>query len=221
MKVCTDACLFGAWIAKMISEQKIAAQNILDIGSGTGLLSLMIAQKSTAVIDGVEIDKDAWLQSVENVQQSPFKERVLITNKDVLVFQSPKKYDWIITNPPFFEQDLKSTNAQKNAARHDTTLQLNQLVQVVAKFIQKDGFFAVLLPYHRLNDCVKAAEKYKLVLCNQLLVKQTPKHPYFRCMLIFSSIKTPAIAGEVIIKNAENIYSEEFVKLLMDYYLHL
>jgi tRNA1Val (adenine37-N6)-methyltransferase len=221
MKVCTDACLFGAWVAETIHQQKKTVQNILDIGSGTGLLSLMIAQKSNAVIDGVEIDKDAWLQSVENIQQSPFKNRVTITNTDVLSFQSSIKYDWIITNPPFFEHDLKSGNAQKNAAKHDTTLQLNQLVQIVAGFLKVDGFMAVLLPYHRMDDCIKAAEKLQLFVIHQILVKQTPKHQYFRCMLIFSCTKTTATAGELTIKNAENNYTAEFTRLLKDYYLQL
>jgi tRNA1Val (adenine37-N6)-methyltransferase len=221
MKVCTDACLFGAWVAEIIRQQEKTAQNILDIGSGTGLLSLMIAQKSAASIDGVEIDKDACLQSVENVQQSPFKDRVTITNTDVLALQSPKKYDWIITNPPFFEHDLKSENAQKNAAKHDTALQLNQLVSVVVNFLKADGFFAVLLPYHRMDECIKAAEKSQLFVCQQLLVRQTPKHPYFRCMLIFSYENTSTTVNEVVIKNSENNYTDGFTRLLQDYYLHL
>jgi tRNA1Val (adenine37-N6)-methyltransferase len=221
MKVCTDACLFGAWIADIIGQQKNSAQHILDIGSGTGLLSLMIAQQSAAAIDAVEIDPNAFLQSVENIEQSQFKDRVHIINTDVLAFQSPKKYDWIITNPPFFEHDLKSENAFKNAAKHDTTLHLNQLLQVVANLLKEGGFFAVLLPYHRLNDCMIAAEKWQLFLCSQLLVKQTPKHPYFRCMLIFSSLKLTALSTDLIIKNEDNENTEAFKKLLQDYYLYL
>ena len=221
MKVCTDACLFGAWMAELIGEQNTPVQNVLDIGSGTGLLSLMIAQKSVATIDAVEIDEQAFLQSAENIQQSHYSKRIAVINTDILGFQSSKQYDWVITNPPFFAHDLKSESTSKNAAKHDTTLQLNQLVQVVANFLKEDGFFAVLLPYHRMEYCKKIAQEKAFFVSRLVLVKQTPKHPYFRCMLLFSREKTATLSMEITIKNAANNYTHEFASLLQDYYLHL
>ena len=221
MKVCTDACLFGAWIAEILGQQNKRPQNILDIGSGTGLLSLMIAQKSNAAIDGVEIDTEAFLQSLENIQQSPFNKRIVITNTDVLALQFSKKYDWIIANPPFFEQDLKSDNHQKNSAKHDSTLTLQQLLQVVDKTLHQEGYFALLLPYHRAGFFIEAAKKSTLYLTKKVLIKQTPGHDYFRAMLVFTRQQKMVSIEEIIIKNEANNYTEVFTGLLKDYYLFL
>ncbi|MES2850640.1 MAG: methyltransferase [Bacteroidota bacterium] len=218
MKVCTDACLFGAWVADQVKTK--AATNILDIGTGTGLLSLMLAQRVPAMIDAVEIDEAAYLQAKENFEQSPWKERLGIFNTNILKFDVEKKYDCIISNPPFFENDLKSTDKNKNAAKHDTALTLEQLLPTVQKLLKDDGSFAVLIPYHRVEECILLAEKFGLQLSKKVLVKQTPKHEYFRGILIFSCTKKNMLTEEITIKNESNIYTERFSELLKDYYLY-
>lgn len=219
MKVCTDACLFGAWMADQVKTK--AATNILDIGTGTGLLSLMLAQRVPALIEAVEIDAAAYQQAKENFEGSPWKERLSIFNTDVLQFDFDKKYDCIISNPPFFENDLKSSDKNKNAAKHDTTLTLHQLLLTVQLLLNEDGNFAILLPYHRVEECILLAEKVGLHLNKKVLVKQTAKHDYFRAMLIFNRQHTLLAEEKIVIKTESEKYSEKFAELLKDYYLYL
>ena len=220
MKVCTDACLFGAWVADELTSISQAG-NYLDIGAGTGLLSLILAQKTSAFIDAVEIDKAAFEQAKENIYQSPWREKISIINTDINAFDTNKKYDCIISNPPFFEGDLKSSNSNKNAAKHDTTLTLQQLLQVVDKTLQQEGYFAILLPYHRTDFFIEAAAKSTLFLSKKVLVKQTPGHDYFRVILLFRRQQKIVSNEEIIIKDETNNYTEAFVGLLKDYYLFL
>jgi tRNA1Val (adenine37-N6)-methyltransferase len=219
MKVCTDACLFGALVADELQHRTIF--DILDIGTGTGLLSLMIAQKKTAVIDAVEIDETAFNQAKENVLQSPWKERINVFNTDILQLQTNKKYDCIISNPPFFESDLKSGDEKKNFAKHDTSLTLTGLLNAVDTHLCDDGFFAVLLPYHRSIYFEEESLKLNFHLTKKIVIKQTPKHNYFRAMLIFSRTESATAITEITIKNEEGNYSGEFIELLQDYYLYL
>ncbi|MBL0356831.1 MAG: methyltransferase [Chitinophagaceae bacterium] len=221
MKVCTDACLFGAYVTELIIKENIAASNILDIGSGTGLLTLMLAQKTTTQIDAVEIDEVAYQQAANNFSESPWGERLHIFNDDITAFRPGKKYDCIISNPPFFEDDLKSVDKNKNAAKHDTTLTLQQLLSVANAFIIDDGIFAVLLPIHRVNYCMEEAAKLNLFLHKKVLVKQTPTHDFFRGILIFSNHSSTLMEETITIKNDTGNYSERFEELLKDYYLYL
>jgi tRNA1Val (adenine37-N6)-methyltransferase len=219
MKVCTDACLFGAYVAKTL--QSLPVNNILDIGAGTGLLSLMLAQKTTAAIDSIEIDAAAFAQAKENIVQSPWKEKITIVNKNVLQFEPDKKYDCIISNPPFFEADLKSDDEKKNFAKHDSSLTLINLLKIIDNHLTAEGFFALLLPYHRSNYFEKLAEELNFYCAKKILVKQTPRHNYFRAILIFSRNKSSAQQATFTIKNEAGNYTPEFTEVLKDYYLYL
>jgi tRNA1Val (adenine37-N6)-methyltransferase len=218
MKVCTDACLFGA----MVANYKPQTSYCLDIGTGTGLLSLMFAQKNPeTIIDAVELDTGAAEQAKENFTASPWKDRLNIFQADILTFTTEKKYDLIISNPPFFENDLRSTDETKNKAKHDTSLSLAELLQAVEVLLAGEAVFSVLLPYQRVNDFIEEAAKLKLQLTRQVLVKQTAGHDYFRGILFFSRVKYQFTNSEIIIKNKEGNYSPEFVAALKDYYLYL
>jgi tRNA1Val (adenine37-N6)-methyltransferase len=219
MKVCTDACLFGAYVADQVKTKSSAT--ILDIGTGTGLLSLMLAQRVPAIIDAVEIDAAACVQANENFEQSPWKERLTAFNTDILQFGKDKTYDGIISNPPFFEKDLKSNDGSKNNAKHDTSLTLDQLLTVVKKHLAPDGMFAVLLPAHRVEAFIEMALKNDLHLSKKILVKQTEKHDPFRGILIFNRRHAPVYEETVVVKNMDNKYSVRFAELLKDYYLYL
>ncbi|MEO6229849.1 MAG: methyltransferase [Ferruginibacter sp.] len=222
MKVCTDACIFGAYIARHLMSTNQAVKTILDIGTGTGLLSLLLAQKLTdANITALEIDDAAVLQALKNFDQSPWSNRLQVSNTDVMQFSSTFKYDCIISNPPFFEADLKSPDKNKNAAKHDTTLTLEQLLQFANTNLSADGIFAVLLPFHRIDYFIKLAAKQHFYLTEKLLVKHTVAHPYFRGILLFTRIPASIIESELVIKNKEGGYSESFIDLLNEYYLYL
>lgn len=225
MKVSTDSCIFGAVVAEVLAGKELQASggvaNYLDIGAGTGLLSLMLAQKTTAFIDAVEIDIAAYGQSSNNFEASPFKEKLSVYNTDILHFNPGKKYDAIICNPPFFEGDLISADEKKNAAKHATTLTLQQLLKATNSHLKSDGLFAVLLPYHRTDDFIKEAADLHFYLNEKMLLRHTSTHSYFRALLFLSKIKTTSTTKELVIKNEAGNYTDEFICLLKDYYLYL
>ncbi len=225
MKVCTDACLFGALVAgckSCMPAKSLKQSSCLDIGTGTGLLPLLLSQKNNNLtIDAVEIDAAAAAQATENIAASPWAANIQVFNVDILNFTTHKTYNCIISNPPFFEDDLLSTDENKNNAKHSIALNLMQLLSVVEKLLHKNGFFAVLLPYHRVTYFVEEAEKIGLHLSKQILVKQTMKHKFFRGILFFSSKKNEREFNEIIIKDIHHNYTPEFAAALKDYYLFL
>ena len=184
MKVCTDACLFGACLPNLLrwkSKNTVA----LDIGTGTGLLALMFAQKNLhAIIDAVEIDEAAAKQAKENFDNSPWKERLNVYNNSIQQFanSTQKKYEVIICNPPFYENDLKSENQKRNLALHSDALFLEELISVVDLLLTDNGSFFVLLPFHRTKYFEALLLKNKLHVKEKVFIKQTPKHNYFRTM---------------------------------------
>lgn len=232
MKVCTDACLFGALVASCktclptgrlpITPTAGQFSHCLEIGTGTGLLSLMIAQKNNSLkIDAVEIDAAAATQAAENIAASPWADRIQVFNDDILAFTSETRYDCIVSNPPFFEDDLQTVEIAKNNAKHDTSLTLSQLLKVVDTYLQPQGFFAVLLPYHRVEYFIEEAKKLGLFLSKQILVKHTLKHKFFRGILFFNRKETEPQFLEIIIRDAEHNYTPQFAAALKDYYLFL
>ncbi len=221
MKVCTDACIFGAWIAEKVASNQLPVASCLDIGCGTGLLSLMFAQKNpNAIIDAVEIEKNAHEQAKENFSNSEWNNRLKIFHIDVKDFVSQKKYDLIISNPPFYENELQSNEKNKNIAKHDEGLLLKDLVAITEKHLSPRGYFAVLLPYHRIKYFEELAEGSNFFLHQKLLIRHTPTHNFFRGILLFGNCKTDVKINELTIKNGES-YTHEFTELLKDYYLSL
>jgi tRNA1Val (adenine37-N6)-methyltransferase len=219
MKVTTDGCLFGAIVAARLDNEKLIINNCLDIGAGTGLLSLMLAQKTTAVIDAVEIEEQSYLQAKENIERSAWKERINIYHADITTFNTSKKYDRIINNPPFFEDDLRSVDSNKNKAKHNASLTLAQLLKAIDTNLTEDGIFFVMLPHRRTTFFEKEASTLNFFLAEKILVKQTPKHNFFRSILSFSRKKTISVTSEITIKNEEGNYTNKFSELLEYYYL--
>lgn len=218
MKVCTDACILGAWFAAKVPNQSL----ILDIGSGTGLLMMMLAQKNNAEIHGIEIDLTAYKQLKENISQNSWKERLKVFPGDARNYVFPDKYDFIITNPPFFENDLLSDNENEQVAKHSKQLTLEELVTVIDNNLQSYGGFGILLPYHRWEFFDKLAGEKGLHLTEKLFVKQSPKHSYFRAILHYSRSKENFIPEfELLIQQADGTNSVEFTDLMKEYYLKL
>jgi tRNA1Val (adenine37-N6)-methyltransferase len=218
MKVCTDSCILGAWTALELKQSK----NTLDIGTGSGLLSLMLAQKSDTFVDAIESDPEAASQARENIQLTSWCNRIRVLEADVRDYQAPAGYDFIITNPPFYESDLQSPESKKNQAKHAVRLSLGELITAISKNLKPDGAFSILLPYHREAYFEKLAADGGFFLLRKLTVQQTPLHAPFRSICLFGYRKPSAVASEIlIIKAADGKYSEEFVKIMKDYYLNL
>jgi tRNA1Val (adenine37-N6)-methyltransferase len=222
MKVCTEACLFGAWLAAETQKKNRTINRVLDVGAGTGLLSLMYAQKnSDANIDAVEIDEGTALQGSENFAASPWQARLKVYNKPIQEFSPNANYDIIISNPPFFENALQSNSDKRNVALHSTELSLEELLNTVTGLLGAGGSFFVLLPFHRANYFEALAKSKGFHPAEKVLVKQTPLHDHFRGMFLFTREAASTRHSEIIIKDEQGKYTEEFTHLLKDYYLYL
>ena len=224
MKVCTDACVQGAYTATWLRQQS-PVRRILDIGTGTGLLSLMLAQQSEAVITGIELDPAAAAQARSNFEASPWKDRLEVIETDAKQLPVGEVYDFIITNPPFYEADLKSVNQLRNQAMHATTLDYNELLQVIDAHLSAEGRFSVLLPYRPFIDFATLAATAGFSLQQVLHVKQSEQHDYFRSVGVFgrrAAVGQSAPEQLLSIREADKkTYTAAFTALLKPYYLFL
>lgn len=202
-----------------MERKMIEPKSILDIGTGTGLLSLMAAQKCEAKIDAIEIDNHSYLQAKENFSNSRWSSRLHILQADVKTQIPNKKYDLIICNPPFYENDLRSSDQRKNMAKHHDTLTLEELIAIVPNRLNESGHFAVLLPFQRVEYFKQLATQNNFFVTDEVHVKQTPKHRCFRGFLFFTNKKRTVTFRELIIKDNEGKYTPEFNYFLQDYYL--
>ena len=219
MKVCTDACILGAYAASLVTD--LAISRCLDIGTGTGLLSLMLAQESNISIDAIDINENAVKQAKENFASSPWSSRLSAFTGDITTYTFPIKYDFIISNPPFYENDLASPDPSKNSAKHDSSLTLGELLGSIDKNLSATGSFIVLLPSHRVGMFTDIANQMSFHLRKKLMIKHSMGHSYFRGILLFSRDEGILIQQELSIRDEKNNYSSEFVELLKKYYLHL
>jgi tRNA1Val (adenine37-N6)-methyltransferase len=219
MKVTTDACLFGAWAAAAMKLSE--HDSLLDIGAGTGLLSLMAAQQNNCTFDAVEIDEGAFTQACENAAASPWKEKINITCTDIRQWQAEKKYACIISNPPFFENQLPSPDAGKKMALHAHELSLAELFIAFEKNIQPGGTIFLLMPAYRKTEVMTLATAHGFFITHIVMLKQTPAHEPFRMMLRLSLTEETVKEDEIIIRGSNNEYSIAFTELLKEYYLHL
>lgn len=215
MKVCTDACILGA------STEVENVNRILDIGTGTGLLSLMLAQRSNAQIGAVEVDEDAYQQAVMNVQASKFAERIEVHHQRIQDFTSTENYDLIISNPPFYQQSLKSSDAKANKALHAVELSFDDLIDSVLRLLSVDGKFVVLLPPFEIEKLIQIAQKKGLYLSKKMSIRHDESKPIFRVIAAFLTQKVHDLEEETLIihNNDGKTYSNEFRDLLKDYYL--
>ena len=234
MKVCTDACLFGAWAAH--DQELLNAKSILDIGTGTGLLSLLLAQANpNATFTAVEIEQEAATEAASNFTLSPWHEQLNLVHDTIQNFgnNTITRYNVIITNPPFYEGDLKSPDENKNTAAHSTALPWNILIENVAKLLTDGGSFFVLIPTLRAYTMQKLCDTNGLQLEEEVLVHNTAKTLPIRAMQKFTKLRVGQMDAEkpinipqvkrtkIFIKDTDNNYSPEFNALLKDYYLHL
>jgi tRNA1Val (adenine37-N6)-methyltransferase len=221
MKVCTDACLFGAWVADYLLSQKINPTTILDIGTGTGLLSLMLAQKIETKITAIEIEEAAYNQAKENIENSNLKNNITVQLENITKANFSEKFDNIICNPPFFENQLKSNEVVRNIAMHATTLSYAALANAIKNNLAENGKAFLLLPHYAIAIFEKELIAYNLFVNHSLQIKHSPTRSFFRVVLVISKKISTKEITEMSIKNEANNYSDDFVYLLKDYYLYL
>jgi len=244
MKVCTDACLFGAWVSNDISSFNKGAEkstsSIIDIGTGTGLLSLMLAQATSTQsnptsITAIEIEPNAASEAESNFKASPWNDRIELIHDAIQNFtktglglsainSSVKEFDYVITNPPFYEGDLQSPDAQKNLASHSTSLPWETLIKEVKKLLKEDGHYYVLVPALRAYTMQKLADQNDLQLMEEVVIYNAAKQKPFRVFQKYtnnSSAINEIKRFNFFIKNEHNEYTEAFISLLSPYYLNL
>jgi tRNA1Val (adenine37-N6)-methyltransferase len=218
MKVCTDACIQGAYTA----QYALSAQRIMDIGAGTGLLSLMLAQQlPLADITAIELDAEAAEQAAANMAASPWADRLRVLTADARELPVGSLYDFIITNPPFYEGDLKSNDKLRNQAMHATTLDYTSLLKVIGDHLTADGAFSILLPARPFAEFLLLAAAAGFHAQHVLHVRQSVQHDYFRSVGIFSRREVVTEVQDMAIRDAANVYTPVFTDLLKPYYLYL
>lgn len=217
LKVSTDSCVFGAWVASQVEM----AESVFDIGAGTGLLMLMLAQKIKGNITGIEIDEDAFQQAEKNIQQSPYSNRVTLLHGDITKHVFSRKYPLIISNPPFYENSLLSAEPVSQVARHSTRLTLSALFSIATAGLTEDGKFALLLPYYRIDELTGLSVLNNLYPSKQLVLHHSKNHSPLRVMVILERKPTECKHYRLYIKDSNQQYTQEFSNLLKPYYLYL
>lgn len=219
MKVGTDSILLGAWTKVDISKNLCA----LDIGAGSGILSIMLAQRSANIyVDGVEIDKLAFIQAQENVKLCRWANRINLYNESFQGFAAKHKqaYDLIIANPPYFIRSLNSPDEQRNTARHSDSLSQEDLLSGVLNVIKPDGLFSVVFPVNEGFSFIQKAEKEGLYCNRKTSVKANPNKEAKRLLLELSPIKTTVEEAELCIDTGiRHQHSAEYIELTKDFYL--
>ena len=215
MKLSTDSVLLGAW-----ADAKNPAK-ILDIGTGTGVIALMLAQRfKNAEITAIEIEKNAFCEAKKNAKNSPWHNRINILHNDFLNFakNTSIEYDLIVSNPPFFENQLLPNDKNKQIARHTTKLPFDKLSENVAKLLSDKGYFCVIIPYNQCSNFVHLCSKSGLFASRKNTVFPTEKKQPNRILLQFNK-KTQHIVNQTITIRKNNIYTNEYLELTKDFYL--
>ena len=217
MKVGTDGVLLGA------AAPVVGAKSVLDVGTGTGLIALMLAQREPqARICGVELDKEAAAQATENVADSPWADRVEICCQDFRQFQGPNTYDLIVSNPPYFVNSLLAPKAERAAARHTASLPYEDLLAGVVQHLSPEGSFSLILPSEVQAEFVRLAQEQGLHLYQQIWVQTTPKAAPKRVLMNFSFRADRPLEEEYLVIELErHSYSKDYIALTREFYLRM
>ncbi len=220
MKVSTDACLFGAWVAATL-KPLVLSGTALDIGTGTGLLALMIAQEIPLFIDAVELEEGAYTDARENFQNSPFRDRLRLIHTDIRQHIADNShYQLIISNPPFYTNSLRGPLAAKNLAHHDDNLEMDTLFDSISKWLSKEGYAAIIYPYNKKQIIERHAASSDLHPCAMAAVSPGTGQDFTRVMYIVQRQTAEKISESVIyIKDGNDEYTELFKNFLRPYYL--
>ncbi len=219
MKVGTDGVLLGAWV-KIDKD----IDSILDIGSGTGLIALQLAQRSDAeIIDAVEIEPDAYEQTVENFENSAWNNRLFCYHSSFQAFADDieDSYDLIVSNPPYFNSGLQANDAKRNLARYTGKLTYKTLLQKTSKLLSEKGSCAFIIPHSDEENFLNVASENNLYPQRITRVKGTGTTPIKRSLLQLSFKKTQVKTDTLVIEISRHNYTEAYIKLVKDFYLKL
>ena len=213
MKVSTDACLFGAWVP-------LLGKKVLDVGAGTGLLSLMAAQrlKGTGAIQAIEIDPQAAQQARENFDRSPYKDQIQLINGDFCTWCTQEKFHTIICNPPFFSDSTKSLDQSRAQARHEASLTLATLISKGHKLLTADGNLGLMLPADRLSQAIQEITRH-IYVRGVMMVKPTQDKENNRVFIWASPTEGPRQTRYLTIYQTHGHYTLEAERLLREFYL--
>ena len=215
MKVNTDSVLLGAW-TKIVENAKTA----LDIGSGTGLLALMLAHKNNDIeIDAIEIEKNAFLESKENFENSKWKKRLTSIPISLQNFNPPTKYDCIITNPPYFLNSLKNEMKTKRLARHTDSLSFEEIIEFCLKHLTSKGKLHLVLPKTEAETFIELSTNKNLYLNKRCNIKPNSDKPINRVMMELSLTKVDLLVEEMEVYKSQNVYSDKHFELTKEFYL--
>lgn len=218
MKVGTDGVLLGAW------ANASGAGTALDIGTGTGLIALMIAQRNTnALIDAIDIDLDAVAQAKDNINNSPFSSRIACFNTSLQDFQeqTDRKYDLIVSNPPFFIQSLKSPVWSRTLARHTDSLTMKDLIRGASLLLSERGRLSIIYPYEYKDELQLLAQQSGLFTSYIVNVYPTDDSSPKRVLMEFSKVVSDFSESNLVIEKKRHVYSDEYAALTKDFYLKL
>jgi tRNA1Val (adenine37-N6)-methyltransferase len=219
MKIGTDGVLLGAW-----TSLESDPDSILDIGSGTGIIALQLAQRSDAeTIDAIEIDAKAYEQAVGNFENSDWADRLFCYHASVEEFalEIDEKYDLIVSNPPFYTDTFESENDARNKARLTSSLSFETLLHAVANLLSAEGVFSVIIPFKEEENFIQLASQVNLLPTNICRVKGTPITAIKRSLLAFSFHKKPIETIELIIETSRHQYTDAYIKLVKEFYLKM
>lgn len=216
MKVGTDGVLLGAWAAVE------NASTILDVGTGTGLIALMLAQRSSAQIDAIDIEEGAIVDASFNFKESPWSNRLDAFQTSLQNYKPEKKYDLIVCNPPFFTNGVKSLKTGRSTARHSDALSFDELAKGVASLLEVKGTFNVILPIEAEREFRNAANNYRLFASKIVRVKPKPSKAFKRVIMEFQFEASTCTENEMVIEtDVHHEYTPDFDRLLKDFYLKL
>lgn len=216
MKVGIDGILLGAWAD--VGD----CNTILDIGTGTGLIALMLAQRSQARITAIEIEKNAAEEAAENVAASPWKDRVEVVNVSLQNFaaETTSKFDLIVSNPPFFQNSLKADNESRSLARHTDSLSYETLVQSTSQLLSEKGRCAFIFPETASMEIEKLAQQNQLYIRRITRIAPNEKKPANRILMEMSKKETATVTDDLVIYNNDGSCSAKYKTLTRDYYLN-
>lgn len=220
MKIGTDGVLLSAWTP--ITTNPIS---ILDIGTGTGIIALMLAQRTHAEqIDALEIDEKAYEQAVENFENSPWSDRLFCFHAglDEFIEEPEDEYDLIVSNPPFYSEDYKTDNEQRDLARFQDAMPFEDLLEAAAMFLSDDGIFSTIIPFKEEEQFIALAAEAELYPVKITRVKGTPTSEIKRSLLAFSRNEIGNFpVDELIIEISRHNYTPEYIALTQDFYLKM